>query len=232
MTSIQNKIDIENTNIEDMAKAGVAYGYSKTRRHPSTKSFIHNTSNGVDIIDLNKTKEQIKEAITFLKSVKEQGKKIIFIGEKPEIVQIVKEMALSIGEYYIVNRFIGGSITNFPQIKKRIEKHQAMITEKDSGEWSKFTKKEQLLMQREIDKLEKNFGGLSGMNNLPGAIVVVDSKHEEIPVKEAAIAHIPVVSLSNTDCNISTIEYPIICNDSSRSGVGMILNIIKAGLEE
>lgn len=82
-------------------------------------------------------------------------------------------------------------------------------------------------MQREMEKLDKNFGGLSGLTNLPGAIVVVDSKHEEIPVREAAISHIPVVSLSNTDCNISTIEYPIVCNDSSRSSVETVLNLIK-----
>ena len=86
-------------------------------------------------------------------------------------------------------------------------------------------------MQRELEKLDKNFGGLSGISNLPGAIVVVDSKHEEIPVREAAIAHIPVVSLSNTDCDISTIEYPIVCNDSSRSSVEILLNIIKENIK-
>ncbi len=222
--------DIENIKIEDLAKAGVAYGYRKTRRHPSTKDFIYATQNGVDLIDLNKTNEQLKEAVEFLKSIKAQNKKIIFIGEKPEVVQIVKEVALALGEPYIVNRFIGGSIINFPQIKKRVEKLQYMLDQKEKGEWSKFTKKEQLLMQRELEKLDKNFGGLSGVGNLPGAIVVVDSKYEEIPVREAAIAHIPVVSLSNTDCDISTIEYPIVCNDSSRSSVETILNIIKNSL--
>ena len=230
MTITQNNMDIEKLKIEDMAKAGVAYGYSKTRRNPSTKGFIHGTQNGIDIIDLNKTKEQIKEAIVFLNSVKAAGKKILFVGEKPEIIQIIKEVALSIGEPYVTNRFIGGAITNFPQIKKRIEKLHKMIEDRDSGEWAKFTKKEQLLLQRELEKLDKNFGGLGEMTNLPGAVVVVESKHEEIPVKEAAIAHIPVISLSNTDCDISTIEYPIICNDSSRSSVEMILNVIKSNL--
>ncbi len=219
--------DIENIKIEDLAKAGVGYGYQKTRRHPSTKKSIYTTQNGVDIIDLEQTKNQIKEAVSFLKSLREQKKRIIFIGEKPEIIQSVKEIALSLGEPYIVNRFIGGSITNFPQIKKRVEKLQNMIDAKDRGEWVKFTKKEQLLMQRELEKLDKNFGGLTGLTSLPGAIVVIDSKHEVIPVREAAIAHIPVISLSNTDCDISTIEYPIICNDSSKSSVETILNIIK-----
>lgn len=219
--------DLENIKIEDLAKAGVAYGYRKTRRHPSTKEYVYTTQNGVDLIDLNKTKDQLKEAVDFLKEVRAQGKKVIFIGEKPEVIQIVKEVALGLNEPYIVNRFIGGSITNFPQIKKRVEKLHTMLDQKDKGEWIKFTKKEQLLLQRELEKLDKNFGGLSSLTNLPGAIVVVDSKYEEIPVREAAIAHIPVVSLSNTDCDISTIEYPIVCNDSSKSSVEMILNLIK-----
>ncbi len=219
--------DIENIKIEDLAKAGVGYGYQKTRRHPSTKKSIYITQNGVDIIDLNKTKEQLIEATTFLKSLREQKKRVIFIGEKPEIAQSIKEIALGLDEAYIVNRFIGGSITNFPQIKKRIEKLHTMLDQKEKGEWAKFTKKEQLLMQRELEKLDKNFGGLSSLTNLPGAIIVVDSKYEEIPVREAGIAHIPVISLSNTDCDISTIEYPIICNDSSKSSVETILNIIK-----
>lgn len=230
MTNTQNKTDIENIKTEDMAKVGVGYGYSKTRRNPSTKPFIYSTQNGVDIIDLNKTKESLKEAINFLKSIKEQNKKILFVGVKPEVSQIVKEIALSLGEPYVTNRFIGGSITNFPQIKKRSDKLAIMLDQKEKGEWVKFTKKEQLLMQRELEKLDRNFGGLTGVTNLPGAMVVVDSKFEDMAVKEATISHIPVVSLSNTDCDVSKIEFPVICNDSSRSSVEMLLNIIKSSL--
>ncbi len=231
MTNTQNKIDIESIKIEDLAKAGAAYGYSKTRRNPSTKPFIYSTQNGVDIIDLNKTKESLKEAIDFLNSIKEQNKKILFIGVKPEVSQIVKEIALSLGAPYMTNRFIGGTITNFPQIKKRSEKLDMMLSQKEKGEWVKFTKKEQLLMQRELEKLDKNFGGLTGVTNLPGAVVIVDSKYEDIAMKEANISRIPIVSLSNTDCDISTIEYPVICNDSSKSSVEIILNIIKSSLK-
>ncbi len=219
--------EIVNLSIEELAKAGVGYGYRKVLRNQSTKRFIDSTQNGIDIIDLDKTKESLKEAVEFLKKVREENKKIIFIGEKPEISNIVKEVALALGEAYITNRFIGGSITNFPQIKKRIEKLHKMLDEKDKGEWNKFTKKEQLLLQRELNKLDKNFSGISNLTNLPGAIVVVDSKFEDIPVKEAGISHVPVVSLSNTDCDISTIEYPIVCNDSSKSSVELLLNIIK-----
>jgi len=224
---MENIISIENLKTEDMAKAGMHYGYSKTRRHPATKDFIQATINGVDLIDLNQTKEQIKNALNFLVTVIAQKKTILFICEKDELADISREIALSLNYPYVCNRFIGGSITNFPNIKKRVEKLHTILKDKEQGGWNKFTKKEQLLMQREVNKLDKNFGGLTNMINLPGAIIVVDSKYEKIPVCEAGIAHIPVISISNTDCDISTIEYPIVANDSSRSSVSMILNIFK-----
>ena len=230
MSDLENS-KVPDLNIKDLAKAGVAYGYSKSKRNPSTKSFIYSTQNGVDLIKLEDTKKQILESIEFLKTVKESGKKILFIGEKPEISKLVKEIALSIDQVYVTNRFIGGTLTNFPQIKKRVDKLHKMLEDKDKGEWAKFTKKEQVLKQRELDKLDKNFGGLGEFKNLPGAVVVVDSKYEVIPVKEAQISKIPVVAISNTDCNISKIEYPIIANDSSKSSVNFILNLIKDSLK-
>jgi small subunit ribosomal protein S2 len=124
---------LENLKIEAMAKAGVHYGYSKTRRHPSTKPFIQSTQNGVDLIDLNKSKEQLTNAITFLKSVADQGKSILFICEKVELASISREIALSLNYPYVSNRFIGGAITNFPQIKKRIEKLHTMLKDKEEG---------------------------------------------------------------------------------------------------
>ncbi len=217
--------------IEDFVKAGVAYGYKKSRRHQSTKKSIHTTQNGIDIINLEMTKKQLEEAISFLKTIKEAQKQILFIGEKPEISQIIKEVALATNSPFIVNRFIGGSITNFSQIKKRIDRLATMLNEKSSNEWSKFTKKEQLLLQRELDKLDKNFGGLSNLKSVPSAIVLVDSNYEIIPVKEARKMNIPIISLSNTDCDISKIEYPIVMNDSSRSSVELVLNIIKNNLK-
>ena len=225
-------INIENLKIEDMAKAGVHYGYSKTRCHPSTKGYINSIQNGVNLIDLKHTKSQLSEANSFLKEIVSQDKHILFICEKVELADISREIALSLNYPYISNRFIGGSITNFSNIKKRVEKLQSMLKDKEEGAWNKFTKKEQLLMQREVSKLDKNFGGLVNLINLPGAIVVIDSKYEEIPVAEAAIAHIPVISISNVDCDISSIEYPIVANDSSRSSVELILNVIKNSITE
>jgi small subunit ribosomal protein S2 len=211
--------------------AGLQYGYSRTRRHPSVKPFIEGNHNGVDFINLEKTKEQLEAAISFLKAVHGAGKVVLFVGVKPEVRQIIKEVALSLNAPYIAERFIGGTLTNFPQIKKRIEKLHELLKKKETGELAVYTKKEQLLIQRDIDRLDRDFGGISALTNLPAAIVMIDSRHEDMCVKEAARLHIPVVALSNTDCTLEGIEYPIVGNDGSVTSVRFILEAIKAELQ-
>lgn len=214
-----------------LKKAGLQYGYSRTRRHPSVKPFIEGNYNGVDFINLAKTEEQLKNAITFLTSVHNAGKVILFVGVKPEIRQIVKEVALSLNAPYIAERFIGGTLTNFPQIKKRVEKLHDLLKKKEGGELSVYTKKEQLLIQRDIDRLDRDFGGISSLTNVPAAIVIVDSRHEDMCVKEAARLHIPVVALCNTDCTLEGIEYPVVGNDGSVTSVRFVLEAIKGALQ-
>ncbi len=216
--------------IEALKKAGLQYGYSRTRRHPSIKPFIEGNSNGNDFINLESTKKQLEESVAFLKSVSSAGKVILFVGVKPELRQIIKEVALSLNSPYIAERFIGGTLTNFPQMKKRIEKLHDLLKKKETGELSVYTKKEQLLIQRDIDRLDRDFGGISSLTNLPAAIVVIDPRHESMCVKEAKLLHIPVVALSNTDCTIEGIEYPIVGNDGSVSAVRYVLETIKGAL--
>lgn len=216
--------------VDALKQAGLQYGYSRTRRHPSVKPFIEGNHNGVDFIKLESTKEQLEEAISFLKSVSGAGKVILFVGVKPEIRQIIKEVALSLNAPYIAERFIGGTLTNFPQMKKRIEKLHDLLKKKETGELSVYTKKEQLLIQRDIDRLDRDFGGISSLTNLPAAIVIIDPRHELMCVKEAKLLHIPVVALSNTDCTIEGIEYPIVGNDGSVSSVRFVLEAIKGAL--
>ena len=217
--------------VENLKKAGLQYGYSRTRRHPSVKPFVEGNYNGVDFINLEKTKEQLGEAIAFLKGMHDAGRVILFVGVKPEVRQMIKEVALSLNSPYIAERFIGGTITNFPQIKKRIEKLHELLKKKETGELSVYTKKEQLLIQRDIDRLDRDFGGISTLTNIPAAIVIVDSRHEDMCVKEAKHLHIPVVALSNTDCTLEGIEYPIVGNDGSVSSVRFVLEAIKSALQ-
>lgn len=216
--------------IEALQKAGLQYGYSRTRRHPSVKLFIEGNANGIDFINLETTKTQIEDAVAYLKSIQGAGKTILFVGVKPEIRQIVKEVALSLNSPYIAERFIGGTLTNFPQMKKRIEKLHDLLKKKETGELSVYTKKEQLLIQRDIDRLDRDFGGISSLTNIPTAIVVIDPRHEMMCIKEAKLLHIPVVALSNTDCTIEDIEYPIVGNDGSVPAVKFVLETIKEAL--
>lgn len=216
---------------EALSKAGLQYGYSRTRRHPSVKPYIEGNHNGVDFINLDKTSEQLENAISFLKSVQGAGKTILFVGVKPEIRQIIKEVALSLNAPYIAERFIGGTLTNFPQMKKRIEKLHDLLSKKEKGELAVYTKKEQLLIQRDIERLDRDFGGISTLTNLPAAIVVVDPRHETMCVKEAKVLHIPVVALLNTDCTLEGIEYPVVGNDGSVGSVRFVLETIKNALQ-
>jgi small subunit ribosomal protein S2 len=215
---------------EALAKAGLQYGYSRTRRHPSVKPYIEGNHNGVDFINLDKTAEQLDAAISFLKSVQGAGKVILFVGVKPEIRQIIKEVALSLGAPYIAERFIGGTLTNFPQMKKRIEKLHDLLKKKETGELAVYTKKEQLLIQRDIDRLDRDFGGISALTNIPAAVVIVDPRHEDMCVKEAVRLHIPIVALANTDCTLEGIEYPIVGNDGSVGSVRFVLEALKDAL--
>jgi small subunit ribosomal protein S2 len=215
---------------EALSKAGLQYGYSRTRRHPSVKPFIDGNHNGVDFINLDKTAEQLNNAIAFLKAQQGAGKVILFVGVKPEIRQIVKEVALSLGAPYIAERFIGGTLTNFPQMKKRIEKLHDLLKKKETGELAVYTKKEQLLIQRDIDRLDRDFGGISALTNIPHAVVIIDPRHEDMCIKEAIRLHIPIVALANTDCTLEGIEYPVVGNDGSVGSVRFVLEAMKDAL--
>jgi small subunit ribosomal protein S2 len=216
---------------EALSAAGLQYGYSRTRRHPSVKPYVEGNHNGVDFINLEATKTQLENAVAFLQSMAAAGKVILFVGVKPEIRQMIKEVALSLNAPYIAERFIGGTLTNFPQIKKRIEKLHDLLKKKETGELAVYTKKEQLLIQRDIDRLDRDFGGISALTNIPHAIVMIDSRHEDMCLKEAKRLHIPVVALSNTDCTLEGIEYPIVGNDGSVSSVRFVLETIKNALQ-
>lgn len=214
-------------NKDNLAKIGAHYGYTRTRRHPSAKPFVVSAANGVDFIELDNTVKQYENAVAFLKTVTDANKQVVFVGTKPEMKQIVKEISLAAGMPYIADRYVGGIFTNFPQMKKRIEKLHDTLKKKESGELAVYTKKEQGLIQKDIERLDRDFGGVSNITGMPGALVVVDSKKEYMCVDEAKKMGIPVVALCNTDCDINYVEYPIVCNDASPAVVRNILENIK-----
>ncbi len=208
-------------------EAGVHFGYSRTRRHPTVTPFLYGTKGGVDIIDLEKTAPMMEAAANFLAELGAAGKTVLFVGVKPEARNIVMELAQSLKQPYVTERWIGGMLTNFPEIKRRITKLETLREDKTNGSFEKYTKKEQLLLTREMERLNKYFNGLTGLTKMPDAIVIVDTKKEHIAIAEARKVGVPVIAIGNTDCSIRAITYPIIANDSSASSIRSVLGILK-----
>lgn len=225
---MENKVEKigENDFIKQMFKSGAHYAYSKSKRHPSAKKYIFGAKNKVEIFDLEKTEKMLEEAKEFVKSLVNSGKQVLFISGKSEVKNILQYSADSVSQPYVIRRWIGGTLTNFSEVRKRVKKLVEMKTKKEKGEYSKYTKKERLLFDREIKKLEETFGGIVSMEGFPGAIFVIDSKREKSAVSEAIMKKIPVISLSNSDCDFDVINYPIPANDASISSITFFVNQI------
>lgn len=210
---------INNPRIENMFKAGAHFGFSKTRRHPTVAPYIFGVKNKVEIFDLEKTEVLLEKAKAFVEALAKEGKTILFVGGKSEARNSIKSGALSINMPYVDGRWIGGTLTNFMQIRKRVEKMERLTSEREKGELAKYTKKERLLIDREIANLERFFSGIISMKDLPKAIFIVDPKKEKSAVKEAQDMGIPVIALAGSDCNIKGLDFPVVGNDSSQTSV-------------
>ena len=217
---------INNERIDEMFKVGAHFGYSKTRRHPSTAQYIFGVKNKVEIIDLEKTDELLEKALAFVTSLAKEGKQILFVGGKNEARGALKMAAESIGMPYVDGRWIGGTLTNFVEIKKRLAKLEDLTKQKEKGELTKYTKKERLMIDHEIANLDRFFSGILPMKELPKAMVAIDSKKEIIAVTEAMKMNVPVVALSNTDSDLAGIAYPIVGNDASVQSITFFVNEI------
>ncbi len=212
-----------NTGIEAMFKAGAHFGLARSRRHPSTAPFIFGVKNRVEIFDLEKTAEALEAAKTFLKDSAAQGKKALFVGNKTEARDVIRKEADAIAQPFVALRWVGGTLTNFPQIRKRVEKFEDLSAKREKGELSKYTKKERLLIDREIANLEKDFSGIVSMKELPGVIVLVDSKKENIALDEARKLGIPVVAICSSDCDLKVVQYAVPANDSSKTSIAYLV---------
>jgi len=217
----------QNTQIEKMFEAGAHYGYSKSRRHPSTTQYIFATKNGADIINIEKSYELFEKAIEAVTRFAQTGKTILFVGTKAEAKQQVIENALSLNMPYVSERWVGGTLTNFPEIKKRITKLLDLRDQKEKGGLDKYTKKEKLLIDREMADMTKNFQGLTGITKTPDVMFVVDPKKEHIAVEEARKMNMPIIALLNTDCNLKNIDYPIVANDASVPSISFFVSELK-----
>lgn len=230
-TTTQEKGQLEGL-LDEMFEAGAHLAFTRSRRHASVKDFVFGKKHNLDVLDLKKTEEQLLQAEKFVKGLAESGKTILFVGTKPEAKTIVESAAKEIGVPYVKDRWIGGLLTNFSEVRKRIERLTQLKKEREEGELEKYTKKEQGMIAKEIQDLERKFGGVEGIDKTPDALFVVDSKQEDIAVTEAKSKGIPVVSLSGSDCDISKITYPIVANDASLKSIAFFVERIKDAFKE
>ena len=207
--------------MNEMFEAGAHVGYSKTRRHPSVKPFVFENRNKKDIIDLEKTSTQVEKVLEFLAELKGSDKQVLFVGTKPEAKRFVREAAELIDMPFSTERWLGGTLTNMKELRSRVDRLITLKDQSDKGELIAANKKEKLMLEREIERLEKKFGGLRPMKKAPAAIFVVDSRKEYIAVEEARQMNIPVIALANTDCDISLLNYPIVANDTNVSSIAL-----------
>lgn len=212
--------------IEALFNVGAHFALAKSRRHPSAKPYIFGAKNTVEIFDLEKTKTCLENAKKFVAEMASRGEMLLLVSGKFEARDAIRNAGTLISQPFVAGRWIGGAITNFNEIRKRVEKLLEMRTKRASGEFAKYTKKEQLLLARELDNLEKLFGGLTSMITLPKALFVVDPTKEKTVVAEARRKKIPVIALANSDCNFSEIDCPIPANDSAIKSVSFFVNEI------
>jgi small subunit ribosomal protein S2 len=214
-------------DVEEMAKAGLHFGHRTSKVHPKMMPFIFGARNTVHIIDLEKTKEKFKEALDFIKNLVSEGKTILFVGTKTQIKDLVKEVATECDFPYINERWLGGTFTNFKVIRKRVEYLLDLEKKKAEGYFEKYTKKERAEIEKEIEKLEKKFGGLRKMENLPEAIFVCDMVKDKLAIKEAKMKGVKVIAICDTNADPTLADFPIPANDDAISSVKYILEKVK-----
>ncbi len=221
-----------NDKIDAMFQAGVHYGYHRSRRHPSVIKYVFGRKNDVEIIDLEKTILKLEEAKQFVKKIASEKKQILFVGGKKEAQSIIETAALKIDQPYVSGRWIGGTLSNFEEIRKRVRQFLDLTSQKEKGELIKYKKKERLMIEREIERLSEKFSGLSNMERKPAALFIIDADREEIARDEAITCGIPVISLAGTDCNYDKIDYVIPGNDSSLESIKLFVDEIVASYIE
>lgn len=212
--------------IESMFGAGAHFGLGRSRRHPTVSPFIFGTKNNTDIFDLEKTEALLAKVKLYIVQLAKEGKTILFVGGKKEAAAAIKASADALNMPYVDGRFIGGTMTNFGQVRKRVERYEKLISDREKGELLKYTKRERALLDKEIAKLEKMFLGIVSLKKMPDVLFVIDPRREKNAVKEAADMKIPVIALAGSDCDIREVKYPIVGNDSSKASIQFFIEEI------
>ena len=209
-------------SMKQLLEAGVHFGHQTRRWNPKMAKYIFTERNGIYIIDLQKTVKKVDEAYAFLRSVAEEGKSVLFVGTKKQAQEAIKEEATRAGQFYVNERWLGGMMTNFRTIQKRIARLKELEAMEADGTFEVLTKKEVQGLRHEMEKLEQYLGGIKEMNKLPGALFIVDPRKERIAVAEARKLNIPIVANVDTNCDPDEIDYVIPGNDDAIRAVKLL----------
>jgi len=211
--------DFENLELsmESMLAAGVHFGHPKSRRNPKMQDFIFATRDNVNIIDLEKTVSLFETALKFIAETNSKGKKILFVGTKKQAQSFITDVATYTDNPYVIERWLGGTMTNFGNIRKRVRYMLSLEQQFANDELEKYTKLERLKKQEELEKLTRRMGGIKKMDELPGAVFVADIKADHLAIREAQRLDIPVIGIADTNVNPELVDYPIPANDDALS---------------
>lgn len=218
--------------LEDLLDSGAHFGHQVKRWNPKVKEFVYGEQDGVHIFDLVKTKESLETALAEITKNIKEGKSILLLATKKQAKNKAMEIAQETGISIVTDRWLGGTITNFNQIKKSIDLLADMKAKLSSGYYAKYTKKERLLLEREKDRLERFFGGIASLKKVPNLLIVVDIRKEITAIKEASRKKIPVVGIVDTNSDPSLVDYPIPMNDDATKALELVLEYIKQAILE
>ncbi len=220
------------TSFDQLLEAGVHFGHLKRKWNPAMAPYIFMERNGIHIIDLNKTIVCLDEAAEAMKNIARQGKKVLFVATKKQAKDVVAEKATSVGMPYVIERWPGGMLTNFPTIRKAVKKMATIDKMEADGTFSNLSKRERLQISRQRAKLEKNLGSIADLNRLPSALFVVDVLKEQIAIHEANRLGIPVFAMVDTNSNPNNVDFVIPANDDRTKSIEVILDAICAAINE
>lgn len=223
---------MKDISLLELLKAGAHFGHSASRWNPKMKPYIFATRSGIHILDLEKTKKLLSKAMGFAKDLAAKGGTVLFVGTKKQAREIVKKAAISADCPFVNIRWLGGTFTNFRTIQKTIRKLEKLENLKNSGEIDKYTKKEKLMIEREIEKLKKLFEGIKGLKRLPEAVFVTDVKHDLIAVKEAKKSQVKIIGVVDSNSNPESVDFPIPCNDDATKAIELVVGLIAEAISE
>lgn len=219
--------------IERLFSLGAHFAQVKSRRHPTMRPFVLGAKSNVEIFDLAKTDAQLAEAKRVVAALAREGKVLLIVGGKREAQDAVKATGKRLGVPFVAGRWLGGTLSNFPEIKKRIDRLAELSGKRESGELAKqYTKLERVRIDREIDRLTERLSGLTNLTRRPDAMIIIDTRHEAHAAKEARALRIPVIGVMSSDCDLKDAAYPIVVNDASRDVIALVLDELSSAYEQ